>query len=286
MTPLFAALAEGSATVSFKRASFPADAREIDLGRVIVEYDEYQKFYQFLDRFPNLERVDMFATEIPRRRIEQLAERYPQVEFGWTMIVGNHKVRTDATAFSTRHGDTASRHENAEFSVLKYCKNLQALDIGHNAVTDLSFLYDLPHLKVLVLVDNSFQDITPIASLKELQYLELFYNDVRDVSALKDMTSLVDLNICFNRIPDLSPLEGLTGLRRLWISHANSHNVSIRMDQTQVERLCQALPDTLIDSTAVTSVEGGWRDHPHYQTIRRIFAEGGQYEPFDDVPLP
>lgn len=271
---------EEAATVTFKRLSFPADAREIDLGKTAVDSDEYDKFYQFLDRFEHLERVNMFATEVPRWRIDQMASRYPDIVFGWTMIVANHRLRTDATAFSTRHSDTAVRHDEHDFEVLKYCTNLQALDIGHNAVKDLSFLYDLPHLKVLVLVDNSFQDITPVASLTELQYLELFYNDIRDISPLAHMDSLIDLNICFNRIQDLSPLEGLTGLERLWINHYNSHNVSIPLDKEQVDRLREALPDTQIDSTAVTSVEGGWREYPRYQVIRRIFAKDGQYEPF------
>ena len=276
------ALAESAETVTFKKLTVAADAEAIDLGKVKVGADEYKAFFKFLDKLPNLKKVDMFATEITRRRIEQLAERYPDVEFGWTMIVGNHRVRTDATAFSTRHSDQASRHGNEDFSVLKYCKNLQALDIGHNKVTDLSFLYDLPHLKVLIVVDNRFRDITPIASLKELEYLELFFNDVRDVTPLRDMTSLIDLNICYNRIQDLSPLEGLTGLERLWISHSNSHNVTIPMDEEQVNRLVEALPDTQVDSTARTAVEGGWRDHPHYQVVLRMFAEDGQYEPFPD----
>ena len=147
---------------------------------------------------------------------------------------------------------------------------------------DLSFLKDLPHLKVLILVDNQFTDITPLAELKELQYLELFYNHVEDVSALAGLNSLVDLNICYNRIPDLHPLLGLTNLRRLWIYNSNDYNPEHKLDETMLAQLSQALPDTYIDSVS-SSVEGGWREHPHFYTIQRIFAKDGQYEPFEDV---
>ena len=43
-----------------------------------------------------------------------------------------------------------------------------------------------------------------------------------------------------------------------------------------------ALPDTYIDSVS-SSVDGGWREHPHFYAIQRMFAKGGQYEPFEDV---
>lgn len=286
LTALFAAcsaLSENAVpTVKFKSLTVPVDAEEIDLGRVVVDMEEDGKFFKFLQSLPNLKRVDMYNTPLIRRRINNYAASFPNIEFGWTMTFNHHEVRTDDTAFSTRHGSNSSRHTEEDFSILKYCKNLQALDIGHNAVKDLSFLRDLPHLKVLILVDNQFRDISPLADLHELQYLELFYNDVRDVSALAEMHSLVDLNICYNRIPDLTPLHGLTNLRRLWIYNSNDHNPTHLLDPDAVDALRKALPDTYIDSVS-SSVDGGWREHPHFYAIQRMFAKGGQYEPFEDV---
>lgn len=268
---LTAGTAEGGETVSFGKLTVPADAESIDLGKVAVSGSGYPEFYDFLAQLPNLKHVDMYSTKIPRKRIEQLAERFPEVEFGWTMVVGNHTVRTDAVSFSTSHSDSSARHKNEDFSVLKYCKNLVALDIGHNAVNDLSFLNDLPNLKILILVDNQFQDITPVASLTELEYLELFYNDIRDVSALPALVNLKDLNLGFNRIADISPIESMTWLERLWVPQYNSHNPTKKPDPEAVQRLRDALPDTLIDSTAKSSVGNGWRDHPRYTVMREIF---------------
>ena len=269
--------------IKFKRLKVPENTEYLDLGKTVLAYDEYRSFYDFLNKLPNLKRVDMFATRIPRKRINELVERFPQVEFGWTMAVGNHSVRTDAIAFSTSHNDRAARHETEEFTVLKYCKNLMALDIGHNAVKDLSFLYDLPNLRVLILVDNQFQDITPVASLKELEYLELFYNDIRDVSALTALENLKDLNLGFNRIVDISPLEEMTWLERLWVPQFNSHNPTKKPDPEAVRKLVEALPDTLVDSTAKTSVGNDWRKHVRYENMRQVFKTN-EWIPLD-TPL-
>lgn len=274
-------LSESENTVRFKRFETAADAEEIDLGKVGVAANEYEDFYEFLRQLPNLKRVDMYKTKVPRKRVEEMAAQFPDIEFGWTMAVGDHEVRTDITAFSTAHSDTSRRHKNEDFSVLKYCKNLQALDIGHNAVTDLSFLQDLPNLKVLIVVDNQFQDISPIASLTELEYLEIFFNDVRDISCLTSLTKLKDLNICFNRISDISPLHEMTWLQRLWISQYNSHNPTIKPDPAEVEALRAALPDTEVDSTAKSSIGNHWRDHPHYKVLKQMFKTQ-TYLPFED----
>ena len=132
---VLSALAEEAETVTFSKLTVPADAEYVDLGKITVTSTEaYKKFYEFLGKLPNLKRVDMYATRIPRRRIDELVEKFPEVEFGWTMAVGNHDVRTDAVAFTTAHSDRSGRHKSEDFEVLKYCKGLLALDLGHNAV--------------------------------------------------------------------------------------------------------------------------------------------------------
>ena len=110
--------------------------------------------------------------------------------------------------------------------------------------------------------------------------MELFYNDIRDVSALTSLVNLKDLNLGFNRITDISPLESMTWLERLWVPQFNSHNVTKKPDPEAVAKLKAALPDTLVDSTAVTSIENGWRKHTRYQNMRKIF-ETNTWIPLD-----
>lgn len=259
--------------------------------------NDWNGFMAFLEKFPNLKKVDMF--DVPKlfyKRIHQIHERFPGVEFGMTMLIGSqsydckiHTVRTDATAFSTLHGYHYQAHGCEELSILKYCKNLYALDLGHNYLSDLSFLYEMPQLRVLIVAagEGALKDITPIGSLKHLEYLEVFVNSIRDISCLKDMPYLMDLNLQSNLIEDLSPVKELKSLKRLWINRY-TRRIKDAVPESTIEELQAALPDCHIDGVS-SSTAGGWREdengnyHPHYAVIRRMFRSQ-VYEPFWDSP--
>ncbi len=283
------ALAAG-AEVEFMGHSYPEDAAYVDLGTAVVK--DYDALESFLAQFPNLRQVDMWATEIPAKQCDRLAERFPGVKWGWTMVLQGrdhkHLIRTDYTSWSTLHNNKSSLHTSEDFHILKYCWNLLALDIGHNGVTDLNFLYDLPHLRVLIIAANKVEDLTPVASLKDLEYLELFKNRVQDLTPLTGLTHLMDLNMCNNKVKDLSPLESMTWLKRLWIYQATGKDIP-----KQTGRQLQAsLPDTQVDYTH-SGTNGTWRmvtskkRHPHYQAIIDTFGENHlkpkyEYVPFED----
>ena len=282
-----AACAIGEETVSLEgKASFPADAEYIDLGAARVT--DWEAFPDFLSRFPNLRKVDMFESPIIRRRANALAERFPQIEFGWTLRIvaydHEHRVRTDATAFSTLHNNKTTEHTDEELSVLRYCKQLRALDIGHNQVTDLSFLYELPELRVLIIACNRVTDLTPVGSLQNLEYLELFKNRVTDLSPLSGLTRLMDLNFCYNKIEDVTPLYGMTSLRRVWCGRSAYYRYGDQkaadLSRETVGKLKEALPTAQIDAQS-SSTAGGWREHPHYDVIYRMFKTG-EYIPFEE----
>ncbi len=282
--------ADGAETVKFKKLTVQTDIEELDMGKVTVGSGDFKKFYAFLDQLPNLKKLDMFSTRLSTKQVKTLTERYPDIEIGFTTKVGGMTLRSDATSFSTRHSShkKGARYNSETFTVLRHCKNLMALDIGHNAVDDLSFLYDLPKLRVLILAGNKISDITPIGSLRDLQYLELFQNYVTDISPLAECHELVDLNLCLNKIEDLSPLHGLTKLRRLWVNHYLSRSLKVPLDEAAIAALKEHLPDTEINTDASQPTAGGWRRKgSHYETIVKIFkAKTGHYMPFDDVPEP
>lgn len=264
-------------TISYQ-GKFTVDpqAEYIDLGDVQVK--KIDKFIDFLRQMPNLKKVDMFATRIYPESMDKLIEAFPEVEFGWTMRIGDHWVRTDETAFSTLHGNSSRQHDEDDFRYLKYCKNLQALDIGHNAVKDVSFLYDLPNLKVLILACNQIEDITPVGSLTKLEYLELFKNDIKDISCLVNCVNLLDINICFNHIGDWSSLKALTKLERLWLFNSNNWADDQPVPPKVIEELKEALPNCHIDSTSYSTL-GGWRDHKRYYVVFNMFKYS-EYIPF------
>ena len=242
----------------------------------------YKNIKPVLAEYPNLKKVDMFSIPVNRYQIEELVKLYPDVEFGWTIKLGDdHLVRTDATAFSTLHFSGAKVHGTKELSLLRYCKKLKALDIGHNAADDLFWLEELTDLRVLIIAINRVTDISPLASLKKLEYLEMFNNQVTDLTPLKSLTRLMDLNIGFNKIADFSPLYGMKWLQRLWVHKAENRNGKGNgISQAVVDKLIKKLPECEINYTSMPTL-GGWREHPHYFVIKEMFA-GSEYIPFTD----
>lgn len=251
------------------------DAEYIDLGRLKVE--NYDAFEAFLDQLPNLKRVDMYTTHVFKGQAARLSSRYPHIEFGWTLYFGDHTIRTDQTAFSTLHDGLGRGHTSADMEVLRYCKNLRALDLGHNDLTDLSFLSELDELHLLILADNQITDISVLAELENLEYIELFMNRVTDLTPLSNLTHLMDLNVTSNRVESLEPLYSMPWLKRLWLCEGAGEEV---LTSDAVQSLKDALPETYIDTTSL-GTEGGWRKHAHYTTLRQIYKEN-TYIPFDD----
>lgn len=273
---------DDSRLVTFGKLTVNSDVTYIDLeGNIVKDYDE---FCRFLDQLPYLEKCDMFSTEIRRKNIDMLAERYPNITFGWSMVLSardhTHILRTDATAFSTLHNNQTTQHSSKDFEILKYCPDLLALDIGHNSIDDLSFLSYVPNLRVLIIACNQVNDITPLGQLKDLQYLELFKNDIHDISVLSGLTELIDLNICFNRIKDWTPIYPLTKLQRLWVYNSNNYSEDIPVPREAVNGLKEALPNCYIDSKS-WSTQGGWREHERYDVIYNMFKTG-VYIPFNE----
>ena len=277
-------------TAVFEGVSYSLDAEYINLNNTVVR--DFDAFQAFLDRFPRLQQVDMWETHMSAAMCHRFAARYPQMKWGWTMVLQGkdhqHLIRTDYTSWSTLHNNTTSHHTSEDFSILRYCWNLMALDVGHNSVTDLSFLNYLPNLRVLIIACNEVTDITPLAGLKDLEYAELFKNKIRDLSPLAGLTHLLDLNICFNQVQDYTPLQNLTNLQRLWTYSSRSTNQSPPDDV--VSFLKQALPHTQVDTTHY-STTGTWRyirnnvRHPHYDVIVRMFGEDHLHPHYDYIPF-
>ncbi len=241
-----------------------------DAGRTPVK--SFQQFMAFLALFPSLERVDMFETKLRANRIAELEQAFSHIRFGWTILIKDHVIRTDATAFSTLHSDSSPAHTSKDFEVLKYCTELVALDLGHNRIGDLSFLLHLPKLKILILACNNISDISPMARLAQLEYAELFMNRIEDISPLAGLTQLIDLELARNKIADYMPLMGLTHLQRLKVFKSGKN--------IPEAELKGALPGCDIDFTT-NPTQGTWRTHERYFDIKDIFATG-EYHPWTE----
>ena len=273
----FSAAEESVTYQGWRSVTVDRETEELDLGD--LEIDDWEPFYTFLEQLPKLKKVEMYRSVPNLEVFETLHERFPGVEFGVSLRFGHVRMRTDDTAFSTLYIGGSKLHSYEEIARLRYCKNLYALDVGHQPVRKLDFLYDLPELRVLIVAICELTDITPIASLQHLEYLEIFHNDIEDISCLKDLPYLMDLNLVKNRVKDLTPLKEMKSLRRLWI-HLYDQDQPEMPDEETLRQLREALPDCHIDAES-TSTAGGWRRDPHYSVIDRMFRSR-KYEPFAD----
>lgn len=228
----------------------------------------------WLPCLPALSKVDMYDTELPDEGMEYFFTTYPDIRFGWTLHVGRWYVRTDAEAFSTLKTPESSRFKTGHFEKLRYCYQLKALDLGHNSITDISFLENLTEIRVLILADNKITDITPLKNLRNLQYVELFMNRISDISPICDNPLLLDVNLTYNRIYDWSPLTTCPNIERLWFGENG-------IKGEERDKVAEAFPNTqIIYSTGSTGY--GWRNHPRYDVIYEIFHTG-KYIPFEDA---
>ena len=213
-----------------------------------------------LELFPRLTYLDMSNCGVSNEDMAALRDEYKDIKIVWRLYMSKWSLKTDAVAFSVLIYDYShKRLTSRDIEVLKYCTDLQALDLGHQALTDLSVIGDyLPELRILILADNSISDLTPLAKLKHLHYLEFFVNRVTDVTPLAECRELVDLNISYNHgLSDITPLLDLPLLERLWLEHCN-------VSYEDAQLLMETYPDARVVYYGKGSVDQGWRGHDRY----------------------
>ena len=103
-----------TADVAYEGKSYPEDAEYIDLGDLVVR--DFDGLIGFLEQMPGLRRVDMWQTKMDREHCDLLASRFPDIQWGWTLVIKSpdheHLIRTDYTSWSTLHNNSSSHHSS------------------------------------------------------------------------------------------------------------------------------------------------------------------------------
>lgn len=257
----------------------PTDTAVLDFDAAGINVTDAEALIGVIDQLPALTDVLMFDSTMDQSDMEMLFDRYyPRIFFGFTLHLAVHTIRTDVTAFSTLHMSSPTkddpRHTSEELYILRMCTKLKALDIGHNTLTDLNFLYFLPGIEVLIISPNyGLTDISPVANCKDLVYLECFNTPITDLSPLSGLTKLRDLNLTRDdKVTDLSPLYGLPALERFWWGRMNGVSNEQKLTMSGSHPNCRFV-------SVYNPTEGGWRNHPH-QREQQAFFRTGVYVPF------
>jgi len=272
MLMLFACAA--AETVVFSGMEIDLNAEKIDFGKNRVT--DVDGLSALIDQMPNLKEVHMFRSKLSEEQMDRLFYGYQDIFFGWTLRVGDHDVRTDQTAFSTLHTSSPKpAHTTKSFIKLKYCTKMLALDFGHNHVDDISFLAEMPQLRVLIIGQNRVNNISVLALLKDLEYLELFSNRIVNWWPLTGLTKLKDLNIKYNPGTDITAIMEMTWLERFWAGFDR-----YQIPGHQRRAMEEAMPDCEFNWTQHPT-GGTWRKHPRYFVIKEMFRTG-KYIPFEE----
>lgn len=238
--------------------------------------DDTEDFKKSLKLLKKLNKLDMSYTNLSNDELGALREQFPNIRIDWVVHLSKWSVRTDAVAFSVLVTQYDYRRMTTEdIQVLKYCTELQALDLGHQAIQDITVLGEyLPNLRVLILADNKIKDISPLANMNHLHYLELFMNDITDATPLAECKELVDLNISFNyRFSDINGILELPLLERLWL-------VSDRIPAESYNLIRQTYPNVKLVTTGSGSTGSGWRTHERYFAMIDMYRNNYIHETF------
>lgn len=261
-------------TVEILGENVKCDIEELDFS--YKKIDDLEDFKKSLSLLPNLKKLDMSNTNLTNEQLGALREQFPKVRIDWIVHLGKWSMRTDAVAFSVLivHYDY-KRMTSDDIQVLKYCTELQALDLGHQSIEDISVIGEyLPNLRVLILADNKIKDISPLAKLKHLHYIELFMNDITDSTPLASCKELVDVNISFNyRFSNVDGIMDLPLLERLWL-------ISDNISAESYKKIRERYPDVNMVTTGSGSTNSGWRTHERYFAMIDMYRNNYMSESF------
>lgn len=212
--------------------------------------------------FPDVEMVLMsdcgIDNEVMAAFREEKREEYKVV---WTVQCGELAVRTDEIYFMPLKHNIYYFFDEDTYN-LRYCEDMVCIDLGHMAITDVSFVEYMPHLKYLILAHTTVIDITPLSTCKELVFLELDWTAIKDYSPLLGCTALEDLNLGLT-YGDPEIIAQMTWLKNLWWKGAGY--------KTRV-LLEEKIPDTYLMLNPPYTVGWGWRKLQNYYDMRDILG--------------
>ena len=262
---------------------YDSSVTELDLSNRKLKEEDLPELKDVCAQLPNLEKLIVCDCGLSNEQLAKFREEMKDIaKVVWRVYLGKWSLRTDAVAFSVLifHYDYKRMTSN-DIQVLKYCTDLRALDLGHQAITDLSVIGDyLPELRLLILADNRISDISPLAKLTHLHYLELFVNRIHDISPLAGLTELVDVNISYNGgLSDITPLLNSPMMEKVWLESTSVSNASI-------QKIKETYPNAKVVRVGSGSVDQGWRWNPRYKQMMDMWYNnyyGDEFSKFDEL---
>ena len=230
-----------------------SDAQEAE---ITGELDSPEVLRQALPYFHGLKKLVVLDSGLSNEDLDALNQEFPDIRIAWNLMCGGNMIRTDDLYFAPNKEPFQDlRDETLEG--LRYCPDMVCVDVGHGSMTRCDWAAYMPNLKYLIMADTPVNDLTPLKDLKQLVFLEIFQTPVRDYSPLLGCTALEDLNLCYS-YGNADPIKEMTWLKRLWWSGSTAPAYQLR----------EALPDTQVECSSLSSTGKGWREGQNYYDMR------------------
>lgn len=180
--------------------------------------------------------------------LSQLRDEFPATKIVWRIWLTLSNFLTDIKIVHLTW-----TLDNRNVQVLRYCNEVEYLDLGHNTLSDITFMGYMPNLKYVILSYNYVRDISPLANCKKLEMLELYFcHLLEDISPVAECENLKLLNISATRVHDISPVFGLKKLERFYCI------MNYGIPEEQQEQIYEELPDCWITFEQKISKAVGW----------------------------
>ena len=102
--------------------------------------------------------------------------------------------------------------------VLSETDEIIALNLNHNAISNITFLNKFDNLVRLNLYGNKINEMNGLEELENLSYLDLSFNQIKEIKCLEKLKNISTLNLSFNRITEIKNLEEIKQLSNLNLS--------------------------------------------------------------------
>ena len=135
----------------------------------------------------------------------------------WNAAVTEAEMKTLTTLWADRPPE--SRSPIRDLTGLEKATNLTYLDLGGNAISNISALSGLTKLTTLKLGMNIVHPDGSYLYFPDLAEYPPFSNSVSDLTPLSRLTKLTTLDLRLNAVRDISALSGLTNLTTLYLGN-------------------------------------------------------------------
>ena len=238
-----------------------------------LEFEGLPQIRRALERMPQCRYLLLDDCGTSNEAMAALREEYEgRVKVVWRVHFGFYSDLTDTKIIHAVAPEQFTHINDKMCEVLKYCTEVEYIDVGHDPLTTIEFCCYMPKLKMAIFSFNNITDLSPLENCPDLVMLELFAcRYLSDLTPLTKCQNLELLNFAFTAVTDIRPLYAL---KKLWLLDGARNEIP----PEQIAVMQRLLPECRMTFEGDDIHEVGWRKieegryYDWYLEIRDIFG--------------